>query len=174
VNRVLKAGASLIATTALAATAFVATSAPAESAPASTAPKCQLNLKSYPNVSAGAAGTAAVAAECLLSSAGYSVKVDGAFSASEAAAAGKFKAAKKLAGGSVVDKGAWTALLSRGSTPKLSKGKKGEAVLRLQRALTASGRSVARAAKAVSKSAASASRGAPVLLRGGWSCRASA
>ena len=58
-NKVLKAGASLIATTALAATAFVATSAPAESAPASTAPKCQLNLKSYPNVRAGAAGTAA-------------------------------------------------------------------------------------------------------------------
>jgi cell wall-associated NlpC family hydrolase len=143
VNRVLKAGASLIATTALAATAFAATSVPAQSAPASTAPKCELNFKSYPNVSAGANGTTAVAAECLLSSAGYSVKIDGAFTAAEAAAAGRFKATKKLAGGTVVDKGAWTALLSRGSTPKLSKGKKGEAVLRFQRALTASGRSVA-------------------------------
>ena len=107
------------------------------------APKCELNLTSYPNVSAGASGTSAVAAECLLSGAGYSVKIDGAFTAAEAAAAAKFKATKKLAGGAVVDKGAWTALLSRGSTPKLDKGKKGEAVLRLQRALTASGRPVA-------------------------------
>ena len=106
-------------------------------------PKCELSLTSYPNISAGASGTSAIAAECLLSGAGYAVEVDGAFTAAEAAAAAEFKATKKLSGGAVVDKGAWTALLSRGSTPKLDKGKKGEAVLRLQRALTASGRPVA-------------------------------
>ena len=94
VNRVLKAGASLIATTALAATAFAATSVPAQSASA-----CQLNFRSYGSVSAGSTGVLATAAECLLSSAGYSVKINGSFTAAEAAAAAKFKSAKKLPGG---------------------------------------------------------------------------
>jgi cell wall-associated NlpC family hydrolase len=137
-NRVLRTGASLLATTALAATTFAAAATPASSAPA-----CKLNFTSYRNVAAGSTGALATAAECLLSSAGYAVKIDGSFSAAEAAAAAKFKATKKLPGGAVVDKGAWTALLARGSTPKLYKGKKGEAVTRLQRALTASGRPVA-------------------------------
>lgn len=147
-NKVLKASASVLATTALAASAYAATAVPAQSAPAevaasSSTPACQLNFAAYRTVRAGATGPLATAAECLLARAGYGAKIDGSFTAAEAAAAARFNSAKKLSGRAGVDKASWTALLSRGTTPKLTKGKKGEAVARFQRALTASGRPVA-------------------------------
>lgn len=143
-NRVLKTGASFLATTALAAAAFAGGAAPTQAAPAKTSTSsCQLNFSSYSAVSASSSGALTTAAECLLSSAGYTVTVNGDFSSDDAKALASYKSASKLSGGAVVDKATWTALLSRGSTPKLTKGEKGEAVARFQRALTASGRPVA-------------------------------
>lgn len=137
-NRVLRTGAALIAATALGVGTFAVAALPAEAAPA-----CNITFKTYPTVKTGSTGARVTAAECLLRSAGYSVVVNGSFSARESAAVAKFQTAKKQKSTGTVDKAAWTALLARGSTPKLYKGKRGDDVKRLQRALTASGRPVA-------------------------------
>jgi len=115
----------------------------AAEAPASAAPSCRLNFSSYQTVKAGSRGVYAVAAECLLRSAGYRVVVNGYFSSTEAASVASFRHSKGLSATRVVDKSTWTALLARGSHPTLRRGYHGSDVARLQRALTASGRRVA-------------------------------
>ena len=141
-HKVFKAGASLIATTALAASAFVGTAAPAQAAPSGSL-KCQLNLNYYGVVKAGTKGRSALAAECSLANAGFRVTKNGNFSAADVDALVRFKARDKLSGGKVVDKATWAALLSHGPRPSLVAGSRGGAVLRVQRALVATGRSVA-------------------------------
>jgi cell wall-associated NlpC family hydrolase len=145
-NRAFRTGASLLATTALAATAIAATAAPAQSAPATktAAVDCGRQLQSYSTVRAGSKGRAAAAAECYLAQAGYSVSKNGAFSADDAKAAAKFNASRHISGGAVIGKASWTSMVSGNSHPSLKKGARGYAVLRAQRALSASGRSVPR------------------------------
>jgi len=88
------------------------------------------------------AGAQARAAQCLLRSAGYKIKVDGSFSSADSGQLKKFQRRNDVNVTGNVYSSSWTALLSRGSRPTLKSGSKGESVKRLQRSLTASGRSV--------------------------------
>ena len=148
-HRVLRTGASLLATTALAASAIAATAVPAQSAPAKTtaAVDCGRNLDHYSTVRAGSKGRAVVGAECYLAQAGYSVSKNGTFSADDAKSAAKFNSSRHISGGGVLGKASWTALVAGNSHPSQKKGDRGYAVLRAQRALSASGRAVPRTGK---------------------------
>ena len=77
--------------------------------------------------------------ECLLADAGFRTKVDGAFSAGDAAALAKFRSAIGLSPLRAGGPRAWSALLSRGDRPKLKRGAKGADVVRLQLSLRAAG-----------------------------------
>ncbi len=115
---------------------LAATATPAEAA------GCTTTFSSYQTVRLHSTGTQARSAECLLKKAGYQTYVNGAFWGSDVAAAKKFQRARGISATGTVGKSTWTALLSRGSTPRLEPGDRGESVKRLQRALRASGRSV--------------------------------
>ena len=149
-NKVVKTSASLLATTALAASAFAAAAGPAQSAPTtgksstSASSDCGYGLKTYSTVREGSKGRAVTAAECYLSQAGYSISKNGTFSSADAKGAAAFNASKHISGGGVLGKASWTALVAGSSHPTVRKGDRGYAVLRVQRALTASGRAVGR------------------------------
>ncbi|UED84152.1 glycoside hydrolase domain-containing protein [Streptomyces profundus] len=99
-----------------------------------------LNFSAYPELATGASGAEVSAAQCLLRSAGVGMPDDtptGEFDAATAAGVEAFQSTVGLPVDGVVDRGTWTALLSAGSTPQLQNGSSGEAVSRLQRALTA-------------------------------------
>jgi len=132
-----RGAASLIAASALAVSATVSTELPA-----SAASGCRVTFQVYSHVEQGDRGAKAKAAQCLLRSAGYSVRADGSFSAADEAAVKRFQGARDLSRTGEVNRRTWTALLARGSKPRLSVGDRGTAVKRLQRALTATGRSV--------------------------------
>jgi cell wall-associated NlpC family hydrolase len=136
-HRRLRATVALIAGVAM---TFVATMA--AELPASAASRCDITFSKYRGVKAGSRGAQAKAAQCLLRSAGHSVKTDGTFSGSDADRLRSFQRAHRLSRSGSVDRPTWTALLSRGSRPSLRVGDSGTAVKRLQRSLTASGRSV--------------------------------
>ncbi|WP_406864219.1 glycoside hydrolase domain-containing protein [Streptomyces sp. HUAS MG47] len=113
--------------------------------PAPTCSGANLSFTAYPTVKSGSSGDQVKAAQCLLKAAGYDPGApDGVFGSSTTTAAKNFQASKGLTADGVVGPKTWTALLSRGSTPILQSGSTGEAVTRLQRALTAAlGRTVA-------------------------------
>ncbi|MGI8458180.1 MAG: peptidoglycan-binding protein [Propionibacteriaceae bacterium] len=110
--------------------------------PSAEAAGCTTTFSSYRAISKHSTGSQAKAAECLLRAAGYKPNVNGRFWDADVAAAKKFQRAKGISATGTVGKATWTALLSRGSTPRLKPGNRGSSVRRLQQALRASGRSV--------------------------------
>ncbi|MGW1542020.1 glycoside hydrolase domain-containing protein [Streptomyces sp. NPDC002309] len=103
-----------------------------------------LDFTAYSTVQSGSTGNLVKAAQCLLKAAGYDPGTpDGIFGPDTTAAARNFQSSKGLTADGAVGPRTWTALLSRGSTPTVQNGSTGEAVTRLQRALTAAlGRTV--------------------------------
>ena len=77
--------------------------------------------------------------ECLLHKAGYPTTANGHFSAADAQELAKFRKSVGLNPLLVGGRRAWSALLSRGTTPHLQAGDKGKNVLRLQLALRSAG-----------------------------------
>jgi cell wall-associated NlpC family hydrolase len=134
-RKVLRSTASLVAAGALAATTFAVAAEPAGAAPA-----CRLNFSHYATVKVGNRGVGPAAAECLLRGAGYKISFDGSFSKAESVTLKRFQQHNHVRATGVVDKATWTALLSHGSRPRLTKGARGDAVRRVQRALVATGR----------------------------------
>ncbi|MEU5362042.1 glycoside hydrolase domain-containing protein [Streptomyces sp. NPDC005925] len=111
------------------------------------APSCSganLDFTAYTTVQSGSSGDLVKAAQCLLKAAGYDPGTpDGVFGSATTTAAKNFQAAKGLAADGAVGPKTWTALLSRGATTTVQSGSTGEAVTRVQRALTAAlGRTV--------------------------------
>ncbi|MGW1888015.1 glycoside hydrolase domain-containing protein [Streptomyces sp. NPDC001970] len=113
--------------------------------PAPTCTGVSLDFTAYTTVQSGSTGNLVKAAQCLLKAAGYDPGApDGDFGPNTTTAAKNFQTSRGLTADGVVGPKTWTALLSRGSTPTLQSGSTGEAVTRLQRALTAAlGRTVA-------------------------------
>jgi peptidoglycan hydrolase-like protein with peptidoglycan-binding domain len=112
-----------------AASAFVASTGACDSV--------SLNFSAYSTIRNGSTGGLVSAAQCLLRSAGSDPGVyDGTFGASTEQAVRSFQTSKSLTADGVVGSRTWTALLSAGTTPTLQQGSTGEAVRRLQRALT--------------------------------------
>ncbi|GAA2921103.1 glycoside hydrolase domain-containing protein [Kitasatospora cinereorecta] len=115
------------------------------STPTPTCTGANLDFTAYTTVQSGSTGDRVKAAQCLLKAAGFDPGTpDGIFGPGTTAAARNFQAGKGLTADGVVGAKTWTTLLSRGSTPTVQSGSTGEAVTRLQRALTAAlGRTVA-------------------------------
>ena len=111
-------------------------------APASAATACQTTFTKYSTIKAGTSGSQARAAQCLLHSAGYSVRADGSFSWADVSQLKRFQSRHHIRATGTVDASSWTALLSRGSRPTLRYGQRSASVKRLQQSLTASGRRV--------------------------------
>ncbi|MFD7437309.1 glycoside hydrolase domain-containing protein [Streptomyces sp. NPDC059861] len=103
-----------------------------------------LDFTAYTTVQSGSTGNLVKAAQCLLKAAGHDPGTpDGIFGPATTTAARNFQSSKGLTADGAVGPRTWTALLSRGSTPTVQNGSTGEAVSRLQRALTAAlGRTV--------------------------------
>ena len=103
-----------------------------------------MSFSSYPRLNQGDTGSKVSALQCLLKERGYSVTVNGDFGSSTSKAIDAFR--KTFGWGPTAGhttNPTWTALLSAGSKPRvLKRGSVGEAVWRLQRALTAAGTSV--------------------------------
>jgi peptidoglycan hydrolase-like protein with peptidoglycan-binding domain len=113
--------------------------------PAPTCTGANLSFTAYATVQSGSTGELVKAAQCLLTAAGHDAGTpDGVFGANTATAARSFQSSKGLTADGVVGPRTWTALLARGATTTVQTGSTGEAVTRLQRALTAAlGRTVA-------------------------------
>ncbi|MGC5038096.1 glycoside hydrolase domain-containing protein [Streptomyces sp. DT190] len=103
-----------------------------------------LDFTAYGTLRGGSTGPLVTAAQCLLRAAGHDPGApDGIFGPGTTAAATGFQSGVGLTADGVIGSRTWTALLSRGTTPTLGDGATGEAVRRLQRALTAAlGRTV--------------------------------
>jgi hypothetical protein len=119
-----------------------------------------VDLRSYPKRTKGSRGPAVEAAQCLLRRHGWSkAPITGRYDAKTAAAVKKAQRKLDLKVTGKLDRRTWVALLARGSHPLVKVGSTGDAVRRLQRALTAAlGRKVAvdgafskKTAKAVAK-----------------------
>ncbi|WP_407564009.1 glycoside hydrolase domain-containing protein [Streptomyces sp. 184] len=114
--------------------------------PPVTCTTANLSFNAYGTVRSGSTGALVDAAQCLLEAAGHDpggTTPTGTFDAGTVAAAKAFQTSRGLTADGVVGPRTWTALLARGSTPTLQNGSTGEAVTRLQRALTAAlGRTV--------------------------------
>jgi cell wall-associated NlpC family hydrolase len=136
-HRLLKTAVATMSGIALTFTVTMASTAPAEAASG-----CKASYSSYKTIKKGTKGAQARSAECLLRSAGYRPKVNGSFTSADSAQLKRFQRSHHVNVTGKVYASSWTALLSRGSTPTLRPGSKGEAVKRLQNALTASGRHV--------------------------------
>lgn len=94
----------------------------------------------YPTLKVGAKRREVAALECLLKNQGYLKKVDTSYGSGTARAVAKFRRSKGLGSSGTTNRAAWTALLARGSNPRvLKEGSVGQSVWRLQRALTAAG-----------------------------------
>jgi cell wall-associated NlpC family hydrolase len=132
-GRILKTAASLVTGLTLAVTASVGT------IPAEAATSCHAVFKTYEPIKQGSTGTQAKAMECLLHKAGFATTVNGRFSASDAQELAKFRESIGLNPLVVGGRRAWSALLSRGTTPHLKAGDKGKSVVRLQLALRSAG-----------------------------------
>jgi cell wall-associated NlpC family hydrolase len=131
---ILKSAASLVTGLALAATATMATTIPA-----GAAARCSVTFQTYNSIKKGSTGTQAKAMECLLAKAGFATTVNGRFSAADAQELAKFRKSIGLSPLLVGGRRAWSALLSRGSTPHLNAGEEGKNVVRLQLALRSAG-----------------------------------
>jgi cell wall-associated NlpC family hydrolase len=136
-HKLMKAAAAAVSGVALTFTAVVAAEVPA-----SAASSCSTTFSSYKTIKKGSSGAQARAAQCLLRSAGYTIRVDGSFSSADSGQLKKFQRRNDVNPSGKVYASSWTALLSRGSRPTLKSGSKGAAVKRLQNSLTASGRHV--------------------------------
>ncbi|MFI8192088.1 peptidoglycan-binding protein [Streptomyces sp. NPDC085946] len=98
----------------------------------------QLGFPSYTTLRTGSTGDQVRAAQWLLNAQGFNAgAVDGQFGSGTEAAVRSFQTARQLTADGVVGPRTWTALLSAGSRPVIGQGASGEAVQRLQRALTA-------------------------------------
>ena len=113
----------------------------AQGAPPGPCDPVQINRTSYPALQSGSTDKAAVcAAESLLKEAGQTLTVDGTYDNATTTAVSAFQTANSVYGGATgaIDQWTWTALLAHGSSyPTIQSGSSGEAVARLQRALTA-------------------------------------
>ncbi|GGY98106.1 peptidoglycan-binding protein [Streptomyces nitrosporeus] len=97
-----------------------------------------LTFPSYAVQQSGSTGAQVQAVQRLLTDQGYEPgAVDGEFGPGTEAAVQRFQTARGLTADGKVGPRTWTALLSAGTTPTLVTGASGEAVKRLQRALTA-------------------------------------
>ncbi|MFI2781318.1 glycoside hydrolase domain-containing protein [Streptomyces sp. ALB3] len=114
------------------------------STPTPTCTGAALDFTAYTTVRSGSTGDRVKAAQCLLKAAGFDPGTpDGIFGPDTTAAARNFQAGRGLTADGAVGAKTWTALLSRGPAPTVQSGSTGEAVTRLQRALTAAlGRTV--------------------------------
>jgi len=117
----------------LAATATLGT------VPAEAATRCDVTFKTYDPIREGSSGAQAKAMECLLQKAGFATTVNGHFSAADAKELAKFRKSISLNPLLVGGHRAWSALLSRGTTPRLEVGDEGKNVVRLQLALRSAG-----------------------------------
>jgi hypothetical protein len=98
------------------------------------------SFTSYPTLKVGAKRGEVAALECLLKNQGYLKKVDTTYGNGTANAVKRFRKAKGLGSSGTTSRATWTALLARGSNPRvLKQGSVGQSVWRLQRALTAAG-----------------------------------
>ncbi|MGH3474099.1 MAG: glycoside hydrolase domain-containing protein, partial [Aeromicrobium sp.] len=114
---------------------------------ATTEPKpcgVRMSFSSYPRLHQGDTSDEVHALECLLEERGYNVTLNGQFGSTTTDAINAFR--RSLGWGPTAGhttNPTWTALLSAGSRPRvLKRGSVGEAVWRLQRALTTAGMSV--------------------------------
>ncbi|MFI2083100.1 N-acetylmuramoyl-L-alanine amidase [Streptomyces rubiginosohelvolus] len=97
-----------------------------------------LTFPLYTTQQSGSSGPQVTAVQTLLTAQKYSPgKVDGLFGATTKSAVQAFQRARSLDADGAVGPKTWTALLSAGTTPLLKQGSSGDAVKRLQRALTA-------------------------------------
>ncbi|MFD3607978.1 peptidoglycan-binding protein [Streptomyces atroolivaceus] len=103
-----------------------------------------LSFGSYTTQKKGSTGPQVKAVQTLLNQQGYEAgAADGIFGSTTESAVRTFQTARGLDADGMVGPKTWTALLSAGTTPALATGSSGEAVKRLQRALTAAlGRTV--------------------------------
>ncbi|MFE3516489.1 peptidoglycan-binding protein [Streptomyces sp. NPDC059166] len=103
-----------------------------------------LSFSSYTTQKSGSTGDQVKAVQTLLNQQGYEAgAADGVFGSTTQSAVAAFQKARGLTADGVVGPKTWTALLSAGTTPVLTKGSSGDAVKRLQRTLTAAlGRTV--------------------------------
>jgi cell wall-associated NlpC family hydrolase len=131
--RILKTAACLVTGLGLAFTATVGT------IPAEAATRCDVTFKTYNPIKQRSTGPQAKAMECLLHKAGFATTVNGRFSAADAQELGKFRKSIGLKPLGVGGRRAWSALLSRGTTPHLNAGDEGKKVVRLQLALRSAG-----------------------------------
>ncbi|WP_375423576.1 C40 family peptidase [uncultured Friedmanniella sp.] len=116
-----------------------ASAAPTSTTPASTTSACHSSFKHYKTIRKGTKGAQARAMECLLREAGRSTTVNGSFSLHDAHQLAAYRSSVGLHAKKVGGRRAWSALLSRGTTPALHRGDKGADVLRLQRTLQSLG-----------------------------------
>lgn len=97
-----------------------------------------LDFTSYATQRSGSTGPQVKAIQHLLNKQGYSAGAeDSIFGQTTQNAVKAFQTARKLSADGTVDPKTWTALLSAGTTPTLTKGANGDDVKRVQRALTA-------------------------------------
>lgn len=98
----------------------------------------ELSFGAYDTQKTGSAGDQVKALQRLLDDQGYEPgTVDGLFGPATRSAVRAFQTVRGLPADGTVGARTWTALLSAGTTPALSQGSSGDAVKRLQRALTA-------------------------------------
>jgi len=94
----------------------------------------------YPTLRTGAKRREVAALECLLKKQGYLKKIDTRYGGGTARAVAKFRRSKGLGSSGTTNGATWTALLAKGSNPRvLKEGSVGEPVWRLQQSLTAAG-----------------------------------
>lgn len=94
----------------------------------------------YPTLKVGAKRAEVAALECLLKQRGFLKNVDTRYSAGTANAVNAFRASMGWSTTGAANRATWTALLSKGTNPRVLKfGSVGASVWRLQRALTAAG-----------------------------------
>ncbi|MFF0727081.1 glycoside hydrolase domain-containing protein [Streptomyces sp. NPDC004134] len=114
--------------------------------PPVTCTTANLSFNAYGTIRSGSTGALVDAAQCLLEAAGHDpggATPTGTFDAGTVTATKAFQTARGLTADGVIGPRTWTALLARGTTPTLQNGSTGDAVTRLQRALTAAlGRTV--------------------------------
>ncbi|AUH43819.1 glycoside hydrolase domain-containing protein [Streptomyces sp. CMB-StM0423] len=114
--------------------------------PPVTCTTANLSFNAYGTIRSGSTGALVDAAQCLLKAAGHDpggATPTGTFDAGTVTATKAFQTARGLTADGVIGPRTWTALLARGTTPTLQNGSTGDAVTRLQRALTAAlGRTV--------------------------------
>lgn len=97
-----------------------------------------LTFPSYTIQQSGSSGPQVKAVQQLLNDQGYPAgATDGSFGPTTKSAVQAFQRARSLGADGAVGPKTWTALLAAGTTPALSQGGSGDAVKRLQRALTA-------------------------------------